>query len=748
MPSSLKYFLRKILWEFTPPPPAWRGAAIGVIAATLLIFLSSTLDLVSNDVPSSTASLYFLAGSLFIALIGAAIVFIWLALSTLPTLYKWALACFSFIVYYLLVPTQTSSGIALIALWTLLSFSLLGGAICALIQKKNSTPSGLTKTLGCLLIGLLSLILLAYWLLTNSVPFQAPPLLGGEQKTNTINLPDPATPGPYLYANLSYGHGTHLHRSDYGKDATIITPTVDGTAFVKGWQGITGWLRTSYWGFDPSALPLNGLVYHPQGDGPFPLVLIVHGNHEMSAASDRGYLYLAELLASHGFIAVSIDENFLNNGWLDLIGNLDDSPARGWLLLEHLALWRKWNDTSGHIFHNKVDLQRIALIGHSRGGEAIAIAKIFNSLSRFPGDGNILFDYNFNIRALAAIAPVDGQYNPAGSRLKLKNVDYFVMQGSHDGDVRAFEGAAQYQRIRFTEDAPYHFKSALYILGANHGQFNTVWGKKDAPLPSIAFFDLDGILPGDEQRRIAQVYLTAFLKASLQDDNNYLPLFHNYRSAGQWLPATYYVNQFADSTYQYVDIEQDSLDLTKISLHGGSSIGENLDTWRQSQVFLKNGTFIDTGTFLGWDEDPKTATPAYVVALPPNKLSLTPDNMLVLSLAGSDDEDYIAEGADNMKIDFTIVMTDEKQASAELPLSDYIFLYPSVKPKLMKASFLDPLESPDYIFQSFEFPLSHFMANNPAFDPATLQKITLRFDKTKRGLIILDSIAFALHQSP
>ena len=47
-------------------------------------------------------------------------------------------------------------------------------------------------------------------------------------------------------------------------------------------------------------------------EGLFPLVLIVHGNHLMNDYSDPGYEYLGKLLASKGYIFVSVDENFLN----------------------------------------------------------------------------------------------------------------------------------------------------------------------------------------------------------------------------------------------------------------------------------------------------------------------------------------------------------------------------------------------------------------------------------------------------
>ena len=71
-------------------------------------------------------------------------------------------------------------------------------------------------------------------------------------------------------------------------------------------KGLRASAREWFWGFDAARLPLNGRVWYPAGDGPYPLVLVVHGNHAMEDFSDPGYGYLCEHLASRGFIAVSL----------------------------------------------------------------------------------------------------------------------------------------------------------------------------------------------------------------------------------------------------------------------------------------------------------------------------------------------------------------------------------------------------------------------------------------------------------
>ena len=48
----------------------------------------------------------------------------------------------------------------------------------------------------------------------------------------------------------------------------------------------------------------------------------------------------------------------------------------------------------------------------------------------------------------------------------------------------------------------------------------------------------------------------------------------------------------------------------------------------------------------------------------------------------------------------------------------------------------------EIVFQSFAFPLKNFVAQNPNFDPTQLTRITLVFDQSPAGVVILDDIGF------
>jgi hypothetical protein len=111
-----------------------------------------------------------------------------------------------------------------------------------------------------------------------------------------LNAPNPGVAGQYRVRQLYYGSGTDIRRPQFKDSITIKTPTVDGSKLASTEDKS----RKKYWGFGFDKMPLNARVWYPDGEGPFPLVLIVHGNHNMKEYSDPGYGYLGELLASRG----------------------------------------------------------------------------------------------------------------------------------------------------------------------------------------------------------------------------------------------------------------------------------------------------------------------------------------------------------------------------------------------------------------------------------------------------------------
>jgi dienelactone hydrolase len=597
---------------------------------------------------------------------------------------------------------------------------------------------------------------------------------------HTIDAPDPTRRGPYLVQRLYYGSGTDRNRAAYRDSVSIRTESVDASKLVD--LGTTAKSRNRYWGFTPKEMPLNGRVWYPAGgSGPFPLVLIVHGNHNMKDFSDPGYGYLGELLASRGYIFASVDMNFINGG---IRGEND---ARGWFLLKHVEAFRKFNDTPDNPFYRLVDLERVVLIGHSRGGEAVGHAAAFNRLQHYPDDANVRFDFGFGVRGVVAIAPVDGQYQPADRLVPVQDVNYLVFHGSHDGDVSAFMGIRQYQRVAFTGRVP-AFKSAVYVYRANHGQWNTVWGAHDNGPRSARILDLRGLMPPEDQRRFAQVYISAFLEATLRDDKRYLPLFRDHRVAAHWLPRTMYITRYEDASFRPIATFEEDVDLLSASLAGVRIRGDSLATWREAGLNLRWQSTPDAGStmqnhaaWVGWnnriDGEPDTtrlATPA--------AFSLTLDDAARRELALDDrcSLDFLllptdalpgprkpaaagkqpetAKAAARPKppakkrgdakppIDLSIVVTDVNGSSASLPLGRYGAIRRPLEMNILRRTDLEKTRFArlyEMVLQSYSVPLADLQAVAPRLDPSRIESISFRFDRAPAGTVIIDDVGFS-----
>ena len=608
-----------------------------------------------------------------------------------------------------------------------------------------------------------------------------------------LDAEHPATPGPYEVRRLYYGSGTDRRRPEYRDSVSIVTETVDASKLVS--LGATAKERNGYWGFTPKEFPINGRVWYPAGepeeepgDERFPLVLIVHGNHDMRDFSDPGYGYLGELLASRGFVFASVDMNFINGS----IRNEND--GRGWFLLKHIDAFRDFAADESTPFFGRIDFDRIALIGHSRGGEAVGHAAAFNRLSRYPDDASLEFDFNHGIRGIIAIAPVDGQYLPTGRLGPVENVNYMVFHGSHDGDVTSFHGLRLYNRLRFTDGRDY-FKTAIYMYRANHGQWNSVWGNKDNGPRSARRLDLRGLIDGEAQREFGKIYISAFLETVLRDNPDYMPMFRDHRAIGGWLPETMYITQFASSSFRPLASFEEDIDVTTGTAPGVTLRGDSLGVWREELLDLRSRNRPTTSSSqdnhalrLGWNNrlaggDDALGTPAiYTITLPAGlggEWGLSAASRLDLQLGavegrpgprGSGDDDSEAGGGaeaaaqaagaggardprdrdardgdgDEEPVDLSVVVTDAGGESASVRLSDYGPIRRPLETVVRRRNDADSFDNQwELVLQSFSIPLADLVEANPALDPARPREIRLVFDRTPGGTVVVDDIGFS-----
>ena len=781
-----------------PGKNAVKGASIVLLCITILLFLASSF-ITSYNIKDPWIFAFFIVATALI------IVLILLANWALKQVFKIPESYrLLIIISFIVLSTFTDYIFSIVVI--LLS-SLFGASLYALFKTKfkNLTlPKKIVSILG-LVTGVTGITALIIFISATGIEVDpiANAAYNSEATITHIAKASPAEKGSYEIKTLSYGSGKDKHQKHFGVDVNIKTNSVNGVAFIDNWEGVSGWWRTKFWGFDSKALPLNAKVWYPQGEGPFPLVLVVHGNHSMQDFSDPGYAYLGELLASRGIIVASVDENFINSSWTDLFseGLKKENDARGWLLLEHLKLWHNWNTDSKSPFYNKVDTEKLSLIGHSRGGEAVAHAALLNTLPYYSDDASIKLDYNYNIRSIIAIAPVDGQYAAGNTRTKLKNIDYFTIHGSQDGDVTSFAGSRQYDRITFT-DSVYHFKTGLYVHGANHGQFNTSWGNNDVGTPFPKLLNLEQLLKAEDQQKIAQVYISAFLEATLKDNKSYLPLFTDTRTGKDWLPKTIYLNQFEDSNTKFISTFDEDFDVTTTSVRDSSNISStNLTVWKEKQIPLKRGSRINRGLFAGWHykkEDIKvwkaldstvktpvhdTLIASYSIKFPKSISNIDSTSVFVFSMAESkessnpkesgkwvnnngeennnaknedtNNEENIINNKSNKEeeedkdkkekpkdpIDFSILLTDSANQKINFPLSRFSALQRRLAVKVWKKDFSDSAKS-ENVMQLFSFPIEDLLEINQNFNSREIKEIQFIFDRTDKGVVVIDNIGF------
>ncbi|WP_293902684.1 hypothetical protein [Phenylobacterium sp.] len=744
----------KLRRALTPSSPAWTAASwalVGVWGVWLLAML--LVDPFPSYIP------IVLAGEVgpFVWFAGATLGLILLAwvVAALPGRFRAALflALPPSVLLLMFIWGEAGAGIAAAIL--LILASLAAGSVAAL-RRRDATRGG--RIFAGVVLGLT--LLLAAASVTALVwpprDDDKRPVLHVDARAST--LPDPGLNGPYAVETFTYGSGSDPHRPEYAGGVRFRTRAVDASKLDQRWQGLGGWLRTKYWGFDPKAFPIQGRVWAPKGPGPFPLVLIVHGNHSMERFSDGGYAYLGELLASQGFITVSVDENFINSSAADDVDLLktrhgEENDARAWLLLQHLAQWRAWSDDPAHPMHGKVDFDRLALVGHSRGGEAVATAAAFNRLAAYPDDATLPFRFGFNIRAVAAIAPVDGQYKPRDRPTPLKDVDYFVIHGSLDGDLTSFMGQAQYERATFSPGFD-GFKASLYVKGANHGQFNTSWGRNDLGAPHDFLLDERPILPPEAQRQVMKVYLSAFLRAALNGQDGYRALLADPRAGARWLPPVVLVGNYADSRTTPLATFDEDLDPATGADATIRLIGHNLSVHRETYGKLKFHDLDTQIAIVAWDERVHRAGAAYGLEFTTPR-ALAAGSSVVFAAADADTS-TLPEGfkppkekKDKAKpksadgLDWTVVLTDAGGREARVPLSSDERLYPRIVGRTRRAPWIDFDPASELVLRRFRLPVAAFARANPQLDLSQVRSLRFDFDRSPRGAVALDDIGIA-----
>lgn len=533
-------------------------------------------------------------------------------------------------------------------------------------------------------------------------------------------------------SKVAYQNISAVGEFTYGmeEEETVRTRTVSLEPFMDSYKGITKKLRDLYLGYGVDEIPLQGKVWYPEETGRYPVLCIIHGNADMAKESYLGYEYLGEYLASSGYIVVSVNEGCCN--YFMGTGFSDENDARAVLLLENIKEIMSWNTQEDNPLYQKIQTDAISIAGHSRGGEAVAIAAEFNQLSHYPDDGTIPFDYHFPIETVIAIAPTADQYRPSGRTVTLEDVNYFLIQGGNDQDVSNMMGIQQYEHVLFSGNEKKQ-KAYLYIAGANHGQFNTEWGRFDIEFPGSLVANTKPLLDGEEQRSILKQYIKVCLDVTMKGDLTNQDFLWNIDSYGNSIPETVYLQAYQDDSYESIAEFEEDADLTTGSAKSARIQTEGLDTWMEGKTC--NYSDYDSENFavcLGWNG---TKEAYYGISF--EKTDFT-DKILSLDVMNVLKQDSVS--GNPKRLDFTIQLTDSHGNTGNVLLSKNKTVYPPLKIVFSKVVEKFNMVTYKNNFQTVRIEASEFEASNLKLDISSITEIKLLFNRRDTGKFMLDHI--------
>lgn len=515
---------------------------------------------------------------------------------------------------------------------------------------------------------------------------------------------------------------------EYGTDS-FPGEEIDLSAYASDADGLRGFYRTKFLKMDLEHAMIQGMAWYPEDASDCPILFIMHGNHTTNETSHDGYDYLGEYLSSYGYVVVSIDENILNT----LSGEND---ARAIFFLEHMKVIRDYTLDETNPLYQKGDFSNIAIAGHSRGGESAALAYLFNDLERYTENAVRKLNFDFDIQSIIAIAPSVNQFTPADHPVEIEDVNYLLIQGANDHDIYGYMGMTQYENVTFSgeEDC---FKSAFYILDANHGQFNTKWGSYDLQFPYSQWINVKNLLPEEEQEQIAKTLIKTFLDDTLLGDKTHHTIFEDYRSYTEILAETIYITQYQSSKQLIIcDFEEDS-DLTTGSLDGTKVQAYHVGVWGEKTENYSNKGLSKADRQnhilnLKWTEK----TDPYVEFVFPKQD--VRGGILTFSIADADLR--MVEEEDYQLLECKVILKDEYGKEASIITRDYASLYPPLPVKLGKMQYLVRDFEYKIQLQTVRIPVEDFNLDEEIIDFESIVEIEIHILNRESGEIHLDKI--------
>lgn len=459
---------------------------------------------------------------------------------------------------------------------------------------------------------------------------------------------------------------------------------------------------------------INGIIGVPEGSGPFPLVLITHGSHSNDneiLRFDTGYRYLVEALAKQGIVAVSMD---MSKAYTWKYGDNDDREKSQYLALEHLNSLIQAQEGEQNAYPadlaGKIDLDKIGLIGHSRGGETIFdIAEDIK-------------DKGMPVGALLCIAPTYQFSDRIWSEGKVA-----LIIPEYDGDVTGLDGFALYDVLGEKTKGEH---LAVYLKKGNHNYFNANIQRNDAGMVA-SDRDISDQLTREQQETFLQAFASDYFYRTLQED---MPVL----SLDKAQPDLMYGEETAV-------LYRNSKSRLLFSAGDGSAyMMENLtaETKIDAWFFKQDELLVDTITYGKEGQQTRkllktdwTKTPA-AIQFKPSIRDWKGYDVLTL--------DLVVDAADekNWELEyqrFMVRLTDTEGNSSSVKLPDNLQALLRAPGEIDSTPLIDEI----IYFWSIKTPLSSLILPLSSFDGVNLSEIELIelvFEDTPTGSFLIESL--------
>jgi hypothetical protein len=518
--------------------------------------------------------------------------------------------------------------------------------------------------------------------------------------------------------------------------------------------------------------PMNLRIVHPAppgepekiaGLGPLPVAIVVHGQHdsweptgekgtgrvvaipggggataeeiEFTGLKDvpnhDGYDYLQEELARVGIVSVAVDTNYAN-----FFGSLVETRAD--LILRTIDELQRLDGDPTSRYNGRLAFTNVALIGHSRGGDAVVRAAIKNH-ARGPE--------RVGISAVVTIAPTDFTgIGPPASRSALNAAEtssLLVVYGALDGDVSGRDGASTPTGTGFRHyDRASCEKAMVFLDGCTHNRFNRTWSE-----------DEFGLLPGHPRLRsrpdheaLAKEYIGGWLRLQMNAETAQRDLFDGTRANALGVPVS---EQWSIGN---VVKDVDDFETAANNSMGGGRTTPATTRLDQVRNVIVSGKALDPNTGHQTTVANVDATsgagalPAFDLDIPAGEADWSGFERLLVNLTRIHDlssEKTIAAGAHPL---LSVELTDAAGKKASVDQSAFYTAKRPTKPFFhtlrtrVKGKDV-PQNLTVHRLETFPIELVAFAG----IDLKTIAHVVVTIDRKVRARVLLDSLKLAMH---